>query len=226
MKIKDLPLDDRPREKLLLKGVKSLSESELIAILLRTGSKGKSVLTLAKELFRKNNNSLAMLATKTVSELQKETGIGKDKAATLAAAFELARRLSYSDKLRSAKKITSPEDVADIFIPILRDEVKEKFIVVCLNSANRIIKYEEISTGNLNSSLVHPREVFKVAIDNLAANIILVHNHPSGNPEPSREDIQVTKKLVEAGNIFEIKIFDHIIVAGNNFTSFVEKRII
>ncbi len=226
MKIKDLPPDDRPREKLLLRGVQSLTESELIAILLRTGTKGKSVLTLAKELLRKNNNSLAMLATKTVSELKRETGIGKDKAATLAAAFELSRRLSYSEKLRSNKKITSPSDLAEIFVPLLRDEVKEKFIVVCLNSANKIIKYEEISIGSLNSSLVHPREVFKVAIDNLAAGIVLVHNHPSGNPLPSDEDIKVTKKLTEAGKIFDIKIMDHIIVAGNNFTSFVEKRLI
>ncbi len=226
MKIKELSPDDRPREKLLLRGAKSLTDSELIAILLRTGSKGTSVLNLAKELLKKNNDSLAMLATKSVAELKKEKGIGKDKAATLAAAFELSRRLSYADKLKSKKKITSPQDAAEIFVPLLRDEMKEKFIVVCLNSANRIIKYEEISTGNLNSSLVHPREVFKVAIDNLAASLILVHNHPSGNPQPSSEDIKVTKKLIEAGNIFEIKIIDHLIVAGNNFTSFVEKGII
>jgi len=226
MKVKDLPPDDRPRERLLMKGPRSLSNSELIAILLRTGTKGKPVLAIAKELLRKNNNSLAMLASKTVSELTKETGIGKDKAAALVAAFELSRRVNYADKWEWDKKITQPADVAEIFVPLLRDEMKEKFIVVCLSSSNRIIKYEEISVGNLNSSIVHAREVFKTAIDNLAANIILVHNHPSGNPEPSEEDIKITKRLSEAGELLGIKIFDHIIVAGNKFTSFVEKHLL
>ena len=108
----------------------------------------------------------------------------------------------------------------------MRDEVKEKFIVVCLNSANKIIKNETISIGNLNSSVVHPREIFKVAIDSLSASIILIHNHPSGNPEPSNEDISITKKIVEAGKIMDIPVFDHLIIAGDTFTSFVEKRLL
>jgi len=144
----------------------------------------------------------------------------------LAAAFEISRRVNSQNKYISDSKITSPEDVAEIFIPLLRDEVKEKFIVICLNSANKIIKHEVISVGTLNSSLIHPREVFKFAIDNNSANVILLHNHPSGNPEPSNEDIQITKKLVDAGKIMDIQIFDHIIVAGNEFTSFVQKRLI
>ena len=109
---------------------------------------------------------------------------------------------------------------------MLRDENKEKFFVVCLNSANKIIKYEIISVGNLNSSVVHAREIFKVAIENNSASIILVHNHPSGNPEPSNEDISITKKIVESGKIMDIPVFDHIIIAVNTFTSFVEKRLI
>jgi len=109
---------------------------------------------------------------------------------------------------------------------LLRDDQKEKFIVVCLNSANKIIKYEIISIGNLNSSVVHPREIFKVAIDNTSASIILIHNHPSGNPEPSNEDISITRKIVEAGKIMDIPVFDHLIIAGGKFTSFVEKRLI
>jgi DNA repair protein RadC len=113
-----------------------------------------------------------------------------------------------------------------LFIPILRDELKEKFIVVCLNSANKIIKQETISTGSLNSSIVHPREVFKVAIESSSASIILIHNHPSGNPEPSNEDIAITKKIVEAGKIIDIQVFDHLIIAGGGFTSFVERRLI
>jgi len=222
--VKELPLDDRPREKLLLRGAQSLSDAELVAILLRTGKKGKSVIEIARELINSEGN-LAMLATKTVDSLQKISGIGKDKAAALAAAFELSRRILSQPKWLSNKKITSPQDVAEIFIPILRDDNKEKFIVVCLNSANKIIKHEIISVGNLNSSVVHPREIFKVAIDNSSASIILIHNHPSGNPEPSNEDIRITKKIVETGKIMDIPVFDHLIIAGETYTSLVEKRI-
>jgi DNA repair protein RadC len=222
--VKELPFDDRPREKLLLRGAQSLSDAELVAILLRTGKKGKSVIEIARELINSEGN-LAMLATRTVDSLQKISGIGKDKAAALAAAFELSRRILSQPKWLSNKKITSPQDVAEIFIPILRDDNKEKFIVVCLNSANKIIKHEIISVGNLNSSVVHPREIFKVAIDNSSASIILIHNHPSGNPEPSNEDIRITKKIVETGKIMDIPIFDHLIIAGETYTSLVEKRI-
>jgi len=222
--VKELPFDDRPREKLLLRGAQSLSDAELVAILLRTGKKGKSVIEIARDLISSEGN-LAMLATKTVDSLQKISGIGKDKAATIAAAFELSRRILSQPKWFSNRKITSPQDVAEIFIPILRDDNKEKFIVVCLNSANKIIKHETISVGNLNSSVVHPREIFKVAIDNSSASIILIHNHPSGNPEPSNEDIRITKKIVETGKIMDIPVFDHLIIAGETYASFVEKRL-
>lgn len=224
LKVKDLPVDDRPREKLILRGAQSLSDAELISILLRTGTRGKSVIEVAQVLLQ--DKSLASLASNSVESFTRQIGIGKDKAATLVAAFELSRRIKASDKWYSNKKITSPKDIADIFIPLLRDEVKEKFLVVCLNSSNQIIKFEIISIGNLNSSIVHPREVFKLAIDNNSANIFLVHNHPSGNLEPSREDIAITKRLVEAGNIFDIKVLDHLIIAGDNYTSLVENRII
>jgi DNA repair protein RadC len=203
--VKELPVDDRPREKLLLKGAQSLSDAELIAILLRTGKKGKSVLEIARDLIKSEGN-LAMIATKSIDSLQKVSGIGKDKAATLAAAFELSRRILSQPKWLSNKKITSPQDVAEIFIPILRDDSKEKFIVVCLNSANKVIKHETVSVGNLNSSVIHPREIFKVAIDSSSASIILIHNHPSGNPEPSNEDIRITKKIVETGKIMDIPV--------------------
>ncbi len=167
-----------------------------------------------------------MLSSKSINTLIETSGIGKNKAATLMAAFELSRRIQMQSKWLSNKKITSPQDVADIFIPLLRDEVKEKFLVVCLNSANKIIRYEIISVGSLNSSIVHPREVFKAAIENDSASIILIHNHPSGNPEPSNEDISITKKIVESGKIMDIPVFDHIIIAGNTHTSFIEKRLI
>ncbi len=225
MKVKEIPLDDRPREKLLLRGAQSLTDAELIAILLRTGIKGSSVIEIGQQLIKKYIN-LAQLATQSAQSLQKNLSIGKDKSATLVAAFEISRRVESQDKWLSNKAIGSPADIADIFIPLMRDEVKEKFIVISLNSANKIIRYNIISVGNLTSSVVHPREVYKIAIENNSASIILMHNHPSGNPEPSGEDIQITKKLVEAGKIMDITVFDHIIISGNKYTSFVEKRII
>ncbi len=215
-------MDDRPREKLLLKGAQSLSDAELLAILLRTGTKGKSVVEIAQDLINKHGN-LAIAATSSVEAFINNLGIGKDKAATLAAAFEIGRRIESQSKWFSDKKITMPSDVAEIFIPLLRDEVKEKFIVVCLNSANKIIKYEVISIGNLNSSIVHPREVFKVAIENNSANIIVLHNHPSGNLEPSKEDLQITRKLADAGKILDINVLDHLIIAGNAYKSLISE---
>lgn len=197
----------------------------MLAILLRTGKKGKSVLTIAQEIINKEGN-LAVLSSKSHSALMKISGIGKDKAATLVAAFELSKRILHQHKWMTDRKITSPSDIAEIYIPLLKNETKEQFWVLCLNSSNKIIKQEAISIGNLNSSVVHQREVFKVAIDNSAASIILMHNHPSGNTEPSNEDIVITRKLVEAGKIMDIPVFDHIIIAGNNYTSFVERRLI
>ena len=225
LKVKDLPLDDRPREKLLLRGSQNLTDAELIAILLRTGKKGKSVIDLAREIIKEHGN-LAVLASKPLSALTNISGIGKDKAATLLAAFEISRRIQSQSKWFSDGKVTSPKEIAEIFIPLLKDELKEKFIIICLNSANKIIKFETISIGSLNSSVVHPREIFKAAIEYSSASIILLHNHPSGNTEPSNEDIAITKKLVEAGKIIDIPIFDHIIIAGDSYTSFVERRLI
>lgn len=219
-----MPFDDRPREKLKKIGVSNLSDSELLAIILRTGTKGKSVLAVAHELLKKHEN-LAMLSSLSLSELKKNAGIGDDKAISLLAAFEIGRRMQSQSKWLFDKKITTPKDVAEYFIPLLRDELKEKFIVVCLNSANKITRFEVISIGTLNSSVVHPREIFKFAIENSSASIILIHNHPSGNIEPSQEDIIITKKMVDAGTLLNITVLDHIIIAGNNFTSLVERRL-
>lgn len=202
-----------------------MTDAELIAILIRTGSRGKSAVELANDLI-KNNSNLTSLASISTEALRKNLGIGSAKAAALVAAFELTRRIDFQNKWFSRKKIGMPKDVAEIFIPLLRDELKENFIVVCLNSANRIIKYETITVGILNSSVVHPREVFKVAIENNSANIILIHNHPSGNPEPSKEDIKITKRLVESGKILDINVFDHIIIGNHKYLSMVEEKII
>jgi len=225
MKVKDIPLDDRPREKLLLRGQQNITDAELLAILLRTGTKGVSVVEMAQNLVNKYRN-LAQLALQSAESLQNNLGIGKDKAVTLVAAFEISRRVESQSKWLFDKSITTPAEVAKIFIPILRDELKEKFIVVSMNAANKIIRYNVISTGNLTSSIVHPREVFKVAIENNSANIILIHNHPSGNCEPSNDDIRTTRKLVDAGKLLDIEVYDHIIIADNDYMSFVEKQII
>lgn len=205
-------------------GAANLSDAELLAIILRSGTKGKSVLAVAQELINKHLN-LAVLGSVSLSELKKTAGIGEDKAISLLAAFEIGRRMQAQTKWLFDKKVTSPKDIAEFFIPILRDELKEKFIVVSLNSANKVTRYETISVGSLNSSVVHPREIFKFAIENSSASIILIHNHPSGNLEPSQEDILITKKLVEAGTILNISVLDHLIIAGNSFTSLVERRI-
>lgn len=225
MKVKDLPLDDRPREKLILRGSQNLSDAELIAILLRTGSKEESVIVVAQKVLKEFGN-LAVLAGKSVEELTQIKGIGKDKAAALVAAFELVRRVEYESKWYSNKKITAPKEIAELYIPLLRDELQEKFFVICLSSSNKIIKHELLFVGTLNASLVHPREIFKTALANNSANIILMHNHPSGNLEPSNEDISITRKIADAGKLLEIQIFDHIIIAGNSYTSFVERRLL
>ncbi len=223
--VRDIPLDERPREKLLLRGAHHVSDAELLAILLRTGTKGKSVIKMAMELITEHGN-LASLATKSSATIRKISGIGKDKAATLLAAFEITRRVQQQSRNIFDKPITSPDDVAEYFIPRLRDEMKELFLVICLSSANKIIKHQVISEGSLDSTVVHPREVFKVAIENNAKSIIIMHNHPSGNINPSQEDIAMTKKLSEAGKVLDIPIFDHIVIGGNNYTSFAEKKYI
>lgn len=208
-----------------MRGAENLTDAELLAILLRTGIKGKSVIQIAQDLILANSN-LAVLATKSLPALTKVSGIKKDKAAALLAAFEISRRILHQKKWFDETKINTPDKIAEIFIPLLKDEQKEKFLVVCLNSSNKIIKYEVISVGSLNASIVHPREVFKTAIENSAASILLIHNHPSGNPEPSNEDIAITKKLVDSGTIIGITVVDHIILAGNKYLSFIEKGLI
>lgn len=220
-----MPIDDRPREKLILRGPQNLADHELVAILLRTGTKGNSVLAVAQQLIEAHGN-ITRLADQSIKSITKQTGIGKDKAATLVAAFELSRRIKFLEKWYKNKKITCPQDVADIFIPIVSNELQEVFYVVCLNTANQIIKYEKITVGLVNSGMAHAREVYRSAIENNSTNIILIHNHPSGNLEPSREDIQLTKRLVEAGKIIGIDVFDHLIIGHDKFLSMVDKKLI
>ena len=223
-KIKDWPSQERPREKLINQGPETLSEAELLAILIGSGSGKVTALDLAKTLFVEHQ-TLRSLASLGVADLKKFKGIGDARAVCIAASFELARRLHSSPEVERPI-IRTPSDVAQQLIPKLRDLKQEVFIVLHLNSANRITREVTITRGLLNSSLTHPREVFRQAIVEHAASVILVHNHPSGNPEPSQEDLAITKQLVEASKVVGIPVHDHLIIAGWMFTSLAERGFI
>lgn len=230
LSVKDWHPAEQPRERLVEYGPGALSDAELLAILLRTGTKGKDVVQVSRELlhaFGDNDSGdfLVDVVGRDLKELQNIDGIGPTKAITLAAAFELGNRVvarAFAD--RSA--IKGPKDVARMFIPRMRALRKEQFHVVILNTAGQVIRTELVSEGTLNSSLVHPREVYRTAIIESAASIIGLHNHPSGNPEPSREDIAITKQLVDAGRILGIPFRDHIIIAGEEFVSLMDRGVV
>jgi DNA repair protein RadC len=219
--IKDWPLAERPREKLLHRGAHFLTDVELLAILIRTGTGKESALDLARSAL-KDGTTLRALGSKTPGELTRLKGIGPAKAVELLAAFEIGRRMQ-ADAGPERPVIRTPGDVAQLLIPRLRDRPIEVFLVLVLDARNAVKLDKEISQGTLNASIVHPREVFKTAIDASGASIIVVHNHPSGNPEPSREDIDITRQLVEAGRIVGIPLHDHVIIAGNTYTSMAER---
>lgn len=212
--------DERPRERLIKHGASSLSDTELLAIIIRSGTKGNSAIDIAREMINSYSN-LTGLVSCDFSEFKNFKGLGPTKAVTLAAAFEIGRRF-LSEPYETKKRISQPEDVAYYYIPRFRGENTEIFRVLLLNSSNHIFREIVVSRGSLNASIVHPREVFKTAITESAASIILLHNHPSGNPEPSKEDIQVTRDLVQAGEIIGIKVYDHIIIAGDKYRSFLQ----
>ncbi|HCU70298.1 MAG TPA: hypothetical protein DIC35_00915 [Candidatus Moranbacteria bacterium] len=213
MKIKDLHKIDRPREKLEKYGPNRLSDAELLAILLRTGAKGLNAVELSKKILRKFPQDRLIEAG--FPELKKTFGLGSVKAGEIIACMELGRRLLKDKKV---ELILSPRDVWENLKDI-RDNKKEHFIVFYLDVRNQKIKREIISIGTLNASLVHPREVFEPAICHTAAQILIAHNHPSGDAKPSDDDIEVTKRLMEAGKILGIEIVDHVIVAENSFLS-------
>jgi len=217
LRIKEIALEQRPRERLKIKGLDGLNDSELLALILQNGTKGENVIDLSHRLIA--SFGLEKLNSLSLTELMKIKGIKLGKASKLVAAFELSKRVN-SGKI-CEKVIENPADVADYYISKLKDMKKEYFIAVFLDSKNKIIKDEVISIGTLNSSLVHPREVFKEAIKNSANSIILVHNHPSGNVEPSEEDYRVNKVLVETGNLVGIKVLDHLIVGDGKWQSVI-----
>ena len=223
--IKELPITERPREKLYDYGPKALSNEELLAIIIRTGNKEDTAIDLARRLLSKDKRGLVALRDTTLQELMETKGIGKCKAAQILAAIEIGKRINYLDAL-SKIKINEPSTIANLYMDEMRYLQKEHFRVVLLDTKNQIIVTEEISIGTLNASIVHPRDVFRAAIKRNANSIILIHNHPSGDPTPSNEDINITKRLLEAGNLIGIKVLDHIIIGDNKYISFREKNII
>jgi len=208
--------EERPRERLIKNGAWALSDSELLAIILRTGSKQENVINLSQRILGEYN--IKQLSQINITQLMKVHGIKESKAAQILACFEIARRLESFNTVEKPK-ISSPEDVYRRLFPRMREQKKEMFIELCLDTKNQILKEEVISVGSLNANVVHPREVFKLALTESAAHIIVAHNHPSGDPTPSREDIEITKKLVETGNIMGITVLDHVIIGdGRHFS--------
>jgi len=221
--IHDLPKDERPRERLVKFGEQALSAQELLQLILGRGVAGESVAVTAQKLLAQFG-SLQKLAEASIEELSSIRGIGLAKSAQIKAAFEISRRLSTQAPSYKSKELTDPEKVYRLIKSKLKDYHKEHFYIIALNSRNYSIA--EVSVGSLNASIVHPREVFAEAIKNKAASVILAHNHPSGDPEPSEDDLLLTKKLVESGKILGIEVFDHIIVARDSFFSFKNEGII
>lgn len=218
--LKEMPGDEKPREKLFTQGVSKLSNTELLALILRTGSKGETALGLSQRLLG-HLEGLKGLMDFAVEELMELEGIGPAKAAQLKAVSELSKRMpGVKDKEISIK---SPNDAACVLMNSLRYLKQEVFKVILLNTKNKIIAVEDVSQGSLNSSIVHPREVFNIAIRRSSAAVILVHNHPSGDPNPSQDDIRVTKRLIEVGHLVGIVVLDHIIIGDGIYVSLKEQ---
>ena len=223
-RLKDLPEELLPRERLFQYGPEVLSNREVLAIILRTGVKGENVLDFAERLLTETGG-LAGLARLTVHELTQHHGMGVAKACELKAALELGRRSVSADPI-VRPVINSPQDVAHLVMEEMRYLDREHFRVICLSTKNHVLGISAISIGSLNSSMVHPRECFKEAIRRNSNAIILLHNHPSGDPTPSREDIEVTRRLAEGGQILGIEVLDHVIIGDNRYISLKERGIL
>ncbi len=221
LRMREVHEADRPRERFLRQGPESLSNQELLAILLRTGTKNESVLSLANRILVQFEK-LHALKHATVEEMMEIKGVGEAKAIQILAAIELGKRLAQKE-LDNKYTIRSPEDAANFLIPELAPLQQEHFVALYLNVKNQILHKQTIFVGSLNASIVHPREIFRVAIRRSAAAIIVAHNHPSGNPSPSPEDIDVTKRLIEAGQILGVDLLDHLIIGDHQFISLKEK---
>jgi DNA repair protein RadC len=219
--LRDVPSEDRPRERMLQHGASALSNAELLAILLRTGTFAESAVRLAQRILNECGG-LRSLVDMTKDQLTEIKGIGNAKALQIQASIELGRRLART-KMSDTVTIRSPENVDELLREELRYLQKEHFVCLFLNTKNHVIGQETLSMGSLNASIVHPREVFRAAIKRSSAALICVHNHPSGDPTPSPEDIQITQRLVEAGAIIGIEVLDHVIIGDHKFISLKEQ---
>lgn len=219
--VRDLPKPERPRERLKQFGPEALSAQELLALIIGRGVSKKSVMTIAQELLVEFGNIKA-ISQATIEELSQIKGIGFAKAAQIKACFELGKRQDLEPELKDFD-IKDPESVIKAIRTSIKDKAKEHFKLILLNTRNKIIGISTISIGTLNTSLVHPREVFKEAIIHNAMSVVLAHNHPSGDPEPSEDDLTITRRLVEAGKILGVEVIDHIIISKNGFFSFKDK---
>lgn len=217
--------EDRPREKLIIKGNSALSDAELIAILIGSGNRTQSAVGLAKSILSSSNNDLNKLARLSLNDLKKFNGIGEAKAIAIISALELGRRRKESEP-EQKPKITDASEAYNTLKPIMLDLQHEEFWVILLNRSNQVIKKEKISTGGISGTMVDNRILFKRALEELASGIILAHNHPSGNRNPSQADINLTKKLQSAGKILDIQILDHIIFTDHTYFSFSEESIL
>lgn len=221
--IHDLPIEERPRERLAKFGEQALSAQELLQIILGRGVAGESVAVISQKLLSQFG-SLQRLAEASIEELSSIKGIGSAKATQIKAVFEIGRRLSTQVSSYKSKELSDPQKVYQLIKSKLKDHMREHFYIIILNSRNQSVA--EISVGSLNASIVHPREVFSEAIKNKAASVIFAHNHPSGDTEPSEDDLAITKRLVESGKILGIEVMDHIIAAKNSFLSFKERGLL
>lgn len=222
--LRDLPPEERPRERMMHHGANALSNAELLAILLRTGTRNESAIHVAQRILQQAG-SLRQLVDMSLTELMQINGIGNAKAVQLLAGIELGRRLALS-RHSETSTISSPRDVADLLFEQLRYLQKEHFVCLFLNTKNHVIGQETLSIGSLNAAIVHPREVFRAAIKCSSASIICAHNHPSGDPAPSPEDIQLTRRLMEAGSIVGIEVLDHIVIGDGKYVSLKEQGLI
>ncbi len=217
--------DDRPREKLQIKGKRALSNAELIAILLGTGIKNYSAVELSKHILNNSGGKLKALSRLSVADLVKNKGIGKAKAVILIAALELANR-SGAEEGPARKKVSCSRDVYTFFKPVLQDSSYEEFWILLLNRGNKILSSICISQGGLSGTVADPKKIFKTALEQYAASVILCHNHPSGNIKPSESDIRLTQKLKKAGSFLDLPVIDHIIVGEGSYFSFADEGLL
>jgi DNA repair protein RadC len=225
LSIRDWAVEDRPREKMLHKGIQSLSDSELIALLIGSGTRNISAVDLARQMLGMADNNLDKLGRYTVTELKKIKGIGQARAIAIVAALEIGRRRK-SAEARDDQKITGSRDVFDQMFSLLSDLNHEEFWVLLLNRSNKVIEKQKISQGGISGTVTDVRMILKMAIENLATSIILCHNHPSGNLQPSDADISITRKIKESSQLMEISLLDHLIIAGKAYFSFADENLL